>query len=86
MESPQKTTIIREWIVFAISLGLGGHVALGMMLHEPAAWPLQQAGTQGLLVGLSVYILVQLLRSFWWALRGSRRSKIEFDHDSGRFD
>ena len=74
MDNRQKTAIIREWVIFAISLGLGGHVALGLVLHVPTIWSWNKAGVHGLLIGLSVYVAVQLLRSFWWALKGNKRS------------
>jgi hypothetical protein len=50
---------MREWIVFALCLGIGGHIALGVVLHAPALWPLSTAGFYGLLSGLAVYGLVQ---------------------------
>jgi hypothetical protein len=75
MEHLQKTAIAREWIIFAISLGLGGHVVLGLMLHAPDIWSWNEAGLQGLLIGLSAYVAVQLSRSVWWVVRGSRRSQ-----------
>jgi hypothetical protein len=60
----------REWIIFAICLGLGGHIALGVMLHAPDLWPLSRAGLYGLLSGLALYGVVQLGRSFWRFHRG----------------
>lgn len=75
MEPVRKTIIIREWALFALSFGLGGHVVLGMMLHAPALWPWDKAGIYGLLVGLSVYVTVQVLRSIWWVMTESRRSR-----------
>ncbi|MBI3602854.1 MAG: hypothetical protein HY205_00185 [Nitrospirae bacterium] len=67
----------REWIVFAICLGLGGHVVLGLILHAPDAWPWRDAGTYGLLVGLSVYAVVQLGRACWWFIRRRGRPSVE---------
>jgi hypothetical protein len=55
----------REWIIFAICLGLGGHIALGVMLHAPNLWPWSRAGLYGLLSGLALYGAVQLGRSIW---------------------
>ena len=55
----------REWIIFAICLGLGGHIALGVMLHAPDLWPWSRAGLYGLLSGLGLYAAVQLGRSIW---------------------
>jgi hypothetical protein len=75
MDTWQKSTIAREWIIFAISFGLGGHVALGLVLHAPDVWSWNKAGVHGVLTGLSVYVMVQLLRSCWWALKGTRRSQ-----------
>lgn len=55
----------REWIIFAICLGFGGHIALGVMLHAPELWPWSRAGLYGLLSGLGLYGAVQLGRSIW---------------------
>lgn len=55
----------REWIIFAICLGLGGHIALGVVLHAPDLWPIGRAGLYGMLSGLAVYGIVQLGRSVW---------------------
>jgi hypothetical protein len=65
--------MLREWIIFALCLGLGGHVALGIILHRPESWPWGEAGLRGLLVGLGIYVVVQLLRSLWWVARGRAR-------------
>lgn len=65
--------MMREWIIFAICLGLGGHIALGVILHAPELWPWSDAGLSGLLIGLSVYGVVQLVRSMWWVVRGRTR-------------
>lgn len=62
--------MVREWIIFAICLGLGGHIALGLILHAPDLWSWQNAGLRGLLIGLAVYIAVQLTRSIWWVVKG----------------
>jgi hypothetical protein len=66
---------MREWAFFALSFGLGGHVALGMMLHAPELWPWDKAGIYGLLVGVSVYVAIQVLRSIWWVMTEGRRSR-----------
>lgn len=58
-------TMVREWIIFAICLGLGGHIALGVVLHAPDLWPWSRAGLYGLLSGMGLYGLVQLGRSIW---------------------
>lgn len=75
MENVRKTTVMKEWAVFALSFGLGGHVALGMMLHAPELWPWDKVGIYGLLVGVSVYVALQVLRSIWWVITESRRSR-----------
>lgn len=64
--------MVREWMIFAICLGFGGHVALGLILHAPDLWSWQNAGRRGLLIGLGVYAMAQLVRSLWWIAR--RRS------------
>ncbi|MEW6545174.1 MAG: hypothetical protein AB1411_16405 [Nitrospirota bacterium] len=69
------SSMVREWIIFAISLGLGGHIVLALVLHAPESWPWDKAGLYGLLVGLSVYISFQLSRSLWWMIKG--RAKVD---------
>lgn len=59
----------REWIIFALCLGFGGHIALGVVLHTPDLWPWSKAGFYGLLSGVSLYLVVQLSRSLWWLSR-----------------
>ena len=75
MENVRKGAIIREWALFGLSFGLGGHVVLGMMLHAPGLWPWDKAGIYGLLVGVSVYVAIQVLRSIWWVVTEGRRSR-----------
>ncbi len=70
MDDRKKTTAVREWIVFALCLGLGAHVTLGLVLHDGQAWPAQSAGMYGVLISLAIYVVVQLLRSIWWMMRG----------------
>lgn len=65
----RKSKAIREWIIFALSIGLGAHIVLGFMLHSPETWPLQSLWFYGLLISISVYIGVQLCRSVWWLFR-----------------
>jgi hypothetical protein len=72
MPPASKHTVIREWIIFAISVGLGGHIALGIILHAPGVWPWPRAGSFALLLGLAVYLVVQLGRSLWWLVKGGR--------------
>jgi hypothetical protein len=64
-----RSYLIREWIIFALSLGLGGHIALGVVLHAPERWPWSRAGLYGLVLGVGVYATVQLFRSLWWVAR-----------------
>jgi len=59
------TTLVREWLLFAVCLGIGGHIALGFVLHAPELWPWGQAGFYGLLSGLAVYATVQAVRWIW---------------------
>lgn len=66
--------MVREWIIFAICLGLGGHIVLGVILHAPEQWPWSDAGLHGLLVGLSVYVAVQLVRSVWWVVKSRTKT------------
>ncbi|MEW6245711.1 MAG: hypothetical protein AB1555_03255 [Nitrospirota bacterium] len=68
-----KNPMTREWIIFAICLGLGGHIALGVVLHAPELWPWSHAGFYGLLMGLAVYVVVQFSRSVWWLYRGRQK-------------
>lgn len=75
MGNVRKSTLIREWAFFALSFGLGGHVVLAMMLHAPELWPWDKAGIYGLLVGFSVYVTIQVLRSIWWIITEGRRSR-----------
>jgi hypothetical protein len=57
--------MMREWIIFALCLGVGGHVALGVMLHAPDLWPWRTAGFYGLLSGLVIYAVIQGGRGLW---------------------
>lgn len=61
--------LIREWIIFSLCLGVGGHIALGFVLHGPALWPWSRAGLYGLLSGLAVYAVAQVSRLIWVAAR-----------------
>lgn len=61
--------LIRDWIIFALCLGVGGHIALGFVLHAPEVWPWSRAGLSGLLSGLTLYALVQVGRLIWRAAR-----------------
>ncbi len=77
MERPRKFVLAREWIIFALCMGLGGHLVLAVILHTPDRWPWSDAGVYGLLVGLSVYIVVQMLRSVWRLVKGRAKSGSE---------
>ena len=57
--------LAREWIVFALCLGAGGHLALAFVLHAPDVWPWSRAGLYGLLSGLAIYTGVQIARFVW---------------------
>jgi hypothetical protein len=61
--------MMREWIIFALCLGVGGHIALGLVMHAPDRWPWSTAGLYGLLGGLAVYGLVQAGRGVWKLFR-----------------
>jgi hypothetical protein len=61
--------MMQEWIIFALCLGVGGHIALGVVLHAPGLWPWSTTGFYGLLSGLAVYGLVQTGRGVWKLFR-----------------
>jgi hypothetical protein len=67
-----KTVWAREWIIFALSIGLGGHVALGLILHNPST--LKNVWWSTLSIGLFIYVLFQAGRSIFLVLR-ARRAK-----------
>jgi hypothetical protein len=54
--------MMREWIIFALCLGVGGHIALGVVMHAPSFWPWSMTGYYGFMSGLVVYGLVQIGR------------------------
>ncbi len=72
MTPARKSVVAREWIIFALSFGLGGHVALGFMLHSstPDRW--LTMGWKAGFFGLFVYVAVQTGRSIFLAIRASR--------------
>ena len=47
--------MMREWIIFALCLGVGGHIALGFVMHAPSFWPWSMTGYYGFMSGLVVY-------------------------------
>ena len=67
-----KKTFLREWIIFALCLGLGAHVALGFLLHGGRSWPTEWYGIYGALFGLGIFIMVQISRSIWWIWKGKK--------------
>jgi len=77
MEHASKAVIAREWIIFALSVGVGGHVAFGMVLHDPLQQRWQEMGWNSLFVGLFVYVAVQASRSIFLAIRSRR---VKHDH------
>lgn len=72
--------LAREWIIFALCLGAGGHLALGFVLHAPDLWPWSRAGLYGLLSGLVIYVLVQVARFLWSRVHVKRA---DLDQDAG---
>ncbi len=61
-----KKTMIREWIVLALCLGLGAHVALGVLLHGSLDWATESYGFYGIIFGVLIYAVVLASRSAWW--------------------
>jgi hypothetical protein len=68
-----KKTMIREWIVLALCLGLGAHVALGVLLHGSLDWPTESYGLYGISFGIFIYVVVQVSRSLWSAWKGQSK-------------
>ena len=56
---------VQEWIILAICLGFGGHIALGLLLHSPDRWPVGTAGSYGIFFAGLLYVVVQFTRSLW---------------------
>ncbi len=77
-----KSRCMREWIIFGICLGLGGHIALGLLLHAPEQWPANTLWLYGLLFTLAVYVCVQLLRLVWWFYRGERQEESDSQEEA----
>lgn len=61
-----QKTVIREWLVLALSLAFGAHVALGFLLHGSLGWRTEEFGFYGIIFGVGVYAVVQVIRSVWW--------------------
>lgn len=74
MEQDKRGIWIREWIIFALSIGLGAHVALGLILHDSASRPIHDMGWNALFIGLIIYAAVQACRSIVLFVR-TRRPK-----------
>ena len=72
--------MVREWIILGLSVGVGGHVALGLVLHEPGKWQTDLLGIYGIFIGLSIYVLVQVGRSVWWLFRSDRQSQANHEN------
>ena len=70
-----KKTIVREWIVLAISLGFGAHVALGVLLHGSLDWRTEDFGFYGIFFGVFIYVVVQIGRSIWWVMKSNRNTQ-----------
>lgn len=64
--------LAREWIIFALCLGAGGHLALAFVLHAPDLWPWSKAGLYGILSGLAIYAGVQAGRFVWGRLKSEQ--------------
>jgi hypothetical protein len=74
MDQTRKATLAREWIIFALSIGLGGHVAFGLVLHDPGQGRWQDVGWNAFFIGLFVYVAFQACRSIYLAIH-ARRTK-----------
>lgn len=60
-----KSSLMREWIIFALSIGLGGHIALGFLLHSPGTWSPVALAFYGFLTGILLYVTSQVGRAIW---------------------
>lgn len=63
--------LMREWILFAICLGFGGHIALGFVLHAPDLLPWSRAGFYGILSGITLYMVIKLGLYLWQSIQKS---------------
>ena len=72
MQQDKKATWAREWIIFALSIGLGGHVALGVVLHDPSPKQWQDIGWNAVFFGLFIYVVFQAGRSLFMVVRARR--------------
>lgn len=67
-----KPNLLKEWIIFALCIGAGAHIALGLVLHAPERWPVSTAWVNGFLLAVSCYICVQLIRAIYWFWKPDR--------------
>jgi len=75
MQQETKAIWAREWIIFALSIGLGGHVALGIVLHDPSPKQWQDIGWNVVFFGFFIYILFQAARSVFIVVRARRANR-----------
>jgi DMSO reductase anchor subunit len=75
MNQARKAALAREWIILALSFGLGGHVALGFVLHSPSPERWQAMGWNAVFFGVFVYVTVQASRSIYLAIRSHRAKR-----------
>ena len=68
-----RKAVVREWIVLALCLGLGAHVALGFLLHGGLNWPTEFYGYYGIFWGVFIYVIVQISRSIWRVFKGASK-------------
>lgn len=47
--------MMREGIVVALCLGIGGYIALGIVMYALGLWPWSTTGPYGMLSGLAIY-------------------------------
>ena len=52
-----------------------------VVLHAPDMWPWSKAWLYGLLSGLALYVVVQVLRSLWWVFRGRNNEETDATED-----
>ncbi len=74
----KKSNFLKEWIIFALCLGLGAHLALGVVLHSPDLWPMNNLWWYGLLLSISFYILVQVSRSVYRLVKPLKNHEEDF--------
>lgn len=82
MATGPTNKMIQEWIIFALCLGVGGHIALSVVMHDPGIWPWSTTGFYGVLSGLVVYGLVQGTRVLWKLLQDSPKLQSKNGHNA----